>query len=240
MDMFTFVTMLNPTVVGIFVMMCATAYAFILDVEAKLDAKKQAQAQAQQQDADNLEELKKDADDLAELKKVVAQEKKKQHKIQEVVYQLLGGLFNQETQSKVLNHHVNLLMDNEPTGNCKIDENIMPTTQQGDENTKDIAILSHMVSDLQMKEKENGKTIQKQQDQIDRMEGSISRVLMGLYDSKTQVPVLRHEMELLFGQPFTRKNGFAGMEDECDVDPTTQQGFRLEKRIAALESRVRE
>ena len=236
--MFTFVTMLNPTVVGIFVMMFAIAYTFILDVEAKLDAKKQAQAQ--QQDADNLEELKKDADDLAELKKVVAQEKKKQRKIQEVVYQLLGGLFNQETQSKVLKHHVNLLMDNEPNGNCKIDENIMPTTQQGDENTKDIEILSHMVSDLQMKEKENAKTIQKQQDQIDRIEGSLSRVLSGLYDNKTQVPVLRNEMDLLFGQPFTRKNGFAGMDDECDVDPTTQQGFRLEKRIAALESRVRE
>jgi len=240
MDMFTFVTMLNPTVVGIFVMMCATAYAFILDVEAKLDAKKQAQAQAQQQDADNLEELKKDADDLAELKKVVAQEKKKQHKIQEVVYQLLGGMFNQETQSKVLKHHVNLLMGNEMVGSCSLDENIMPTTRQGDENTREIANLSQVVSDLQIKEKENVKTIQKQQEQIDRMEGSLKRIIEGLYDWETQAPVFTHEIDLLMGFPFTRKNGFVGMENECDINPTTQQGFRLEKRIAALESRVRE
>jgi hypothetical protein len=229
MDMFTFVTMVNPTVVGFFVMMCATAYAFILDVEAK-------QQRQQQHNNNNNSNSNSNSNELASLKKVVEQEKKKQHKIQEVLYQLLGGLFNQVTQEKVLNHHINLVMGDEMVGSCSLDENIMPTTRQGDENTREIANLSQVVSDLQIKEKENVKTIQKQQEQIDRMLYSLKRVIEGLYDWETQAPVHSHEIELLMDFPLTRKNGFVGMEDDCDINPTTQQGFRLEKRIAALES----
>ena len=217
MDMFTFLTMLNPTVVGIFVMMCATAYAFILDVEAKLDARREKaekEAQAQQQDAE----------DLAELKKVVAQEKKQQCNIQKIVYQLLGGLFNQEKQTRILNNHINVLFDNNTSDTTMIGENIFPTTRQGDENEACILSVS--------------KTLQKQQDQLDRMSGSIQRLIEGLYDATTQAPVRTHELELLWGKmPYSREKGFMGMEDECDVEPTTRQGFQLEKRIAALESR---
>ena len=217
MDMFTFMTMLNPTVVGFFVMMCATAYAFILDVEAKLDArrKKVQDAQAKQQ---------QDAEELAELKKVVAQEKKQQCNIQTIVYQLLGGLFNQEKKTKILDYHINVLLGNDTSETIMIEENISPTTRQGDENEACILSMSE--------------TLQKQQDQLDRMSGSIQRLIEGLYNPTTQAPVRIHELELLWGKmPYSREKGFMGMDDECDVDPTTQQGFQLEKRIAALESR---
>ena len=164
MDMFTFVTMVNPTIVGIFVMMCATAYAFILAVEAKREEQQQQQQQQPQQ------QKQQDNDELA----------------------------SQKTYGE-------------------------------------------WIATLQRKEKENVKTIQKQQEQIDRMEYSLKRIIEGLYDWETQAPVHTHEIELLMGFPLTRKNEFAEMEmeDVCDMNPTTQQGFRLEKRIAALESSLK-
>ena len=61
-------------------------------------------------------------------------------KIENVVYQLLGGLFNQSTQSEVLNQNLNnLLDDNEvcwsPTnGDSKSKWAIWPTTRQGDDS----------------------------------------------------------------------------------------------------------
>ena len=237
---------MNPTIVGIFVMMCATAYAFILDVEAKQRQQQQQQQQEQQQQQQ--QQQQQDNDELASLKKVVKEEKNKLDKMQEVVHQLLGGLFNQVTQSNILKQHCNRLSDNEEFDPCQFEEfdpcqfedDIMPTTRQGDKNTKDIAQLSALVSTLQNKEKENVKIIQKQQEQIDRMECSLKRIIEGLYDWETQAPVHTHEIELLMGFPLTRKNEFAEMEmeDVCDMNPTTQQGFRLEKRMDTLEAKM--
>ncbi len=229
--------MVNPTMIGIFVMLCATAYVLILAVEEKIEAKKKRQQHRQHRRQRQQERRQQErTSEVASLEKVVKQEKKKVDKIQEVVHQLLGGLFNQETQANILKQHVNRLLDDEEFDPCKMEDNIMPTTRQGDENAREITNLSQVVSTLQFKEIEHLKTIQKQQDQIDRMEGSLKRIIEGLYDWETQAPVFTHEIDLLMGFPFTRKNGFVGMENECDINPTTQQGFRLEKRIAALES----
>jgi hypothetical protein len=104
---------------------------------------------------------------------------------------------------------------------------------------KVIETYGELIATLKIKEIEHVKTIQKQQDQIDRMEGSLKRILEGLYDWETQAPVHTHEIELLMGFPLTRENGFTGTETWlCDIDPTTQQGFRLEKRIVAMEAKM--
>ena len=77
---------------------------------------------------------------------------------------------------------------------------------------KVIETYGELIATLKIKEIEHVKTIQKQQDQIDRMEGSLKRILEGLYDWETQAPVHTHEIELLMGFPLTRENGFTGTE----------------------------
>jgi hypothetical protein len=68
--------------------------------------------------------------------------------LQKVVYQLLGGLFNQGSQNSILSNHLNTLFNtNDRRAN---EENtskwaIWPTTRQGDENADRIAALEAQV-----------------------------------------------------------------------------------------------
>lgn len=68
---------------------------------------------------------------------------KKVDGLQHVVYQLLGGLFNQQTQQGILDSHLSILFNNINQDNEDIDpeENNWPTTRQGDENEKRIEAL---------------------------------------------------------------------------------------------------
>jgi hypothetical protein len=77
---------------------------------------------------------------VAKQEEIIEYQATKIEKIENVVYQLLGGLFNQSTQSEVLNQNLNrLLDDNEvcwsPTnGPSKSKWDIWPTTRQGDDS----------------------------------------------------------------------------------------------------------
>ena len=67
--------------------------------------------------------------------------------MQRVVYQLLGGLFNQDNQHGILSSHLNMLFKNDIQA---YDEDtskwgICPTTRQGDENADRIAALEAQV-----------------------------------------------------------------------------------------------
>jgi len=85
------------------------------------------------------------------LLKTVEEEKAKTDRMQQVIYQLLGGLYNHDTQEKTMMYDVNYLHGDKKTeeGAYETEEDIalrrkenpLPTTQQGDENAKQIAQL---------------------------------------------------------------------------------------------------
>jgi hypothetical protein len=73
---------------------------------------------------------------------------KKINGVDNVVYQLIGGLYNQTTQSNMIDYHLYSL--NGVKYPNKIDEDtIWPTTRQGDANEKDIKLLKQQVFKLE-------------------------------------------------------------------------------------------
>jgi hypothetical protein len=73
---------------------------------------------------------------------------KKLKGVDNVVYQLIGGLFNQKTQSHMIDSHLYCLNGVKYTG--KIDEDtIWPTTRQGYQNEEEIKLLKQQVSKLE-------------------------------------------------------------------------------------------
>ena len=73
---------------------------------------------------------------------------KKINGVEGVVYQLLGGLFNQETQINVLDSHLEYLKGNIYTGKIA-EQSIFPTTRQGDQHEEEIRLLKQQVSRLE-------------------------------------------------------------------------------------------
>ena len=75
---------------------------------------------------------------------------KKLNGVENVVYQLLGGLFNQSTQSSILDTHLCCLRGNETETSGEINQDaIWPTTRQGDRNEEEIRLLKQQVSKLE-------------------------------------------------------------------------------------------
>ena len=74
--------------------------------------------------------------------------------VQRVVYQLLGGLFNHDSQGGTLSNHLNMLFKNDndiPESEDEEDTSkwtSWPTTRQGDENADRIAALEAQIQDL--------------------------------------------------------------------------------------------
>jgi len=77
---------------------------------------------------------------IRKLNRKVSRQSEQIERIQDVVYQLLGGLFNQRTQNEILSTHIDILYGNnieeneedKYRNNKKIIEDISPTTRQGD------------------------------------------------------------------------------------------------------------
>jgi hypothetical protein len=74
---------------------------------------------------------------------------KKINGVEDVVYQLIGGLFNQTTQSDMIDSHLCSLNGNKYTGNQIDEDTIWPTTRQGDQHEEEIKLLKHQVSKLE-------------------------------------------------------------------------------------------
>jgi hypothetical protein len=70
------------------------------------------------------------------------------NRIEEVVYQLIGGLFNHETQFSVIRGHHACLNGTVNPGGFR-DQSIYPTTRQGDANEKEIRLLKEQVAKLE-------------------------------------------------------------------------------------------
>ena len=76
--------------------------------------------------------------------------------IDNVVYQLLGGMFNHETQSNILDFHLRTLSwkkntntDTDSNDEEFLNESAWPTTRQGDQNEEDIRLLKQQVLKLE-------------------------------------------------------------------------------------------
>ena len=74
---------------------------------------------------------------------------KKLDGVENVVYQLLGGLFNQSTQSEMIDSHISSLKGTRYLGNGVNGDAIWPTTRQGDRNEEEIRLLKQQVSKLE-------------------------------------------------------------------------------------------
>ena len=131
MDMYELLTC--PNVVTVFAMLFMMAYVIIVVVQraqaaaATAQAEAEAEAEAQAEEAATFAAAATAAVDTVKL-----------NRVQEVVYQLVGGLFDPHTQSKIQNRLINNLF-NLPH-DAKDEETdsserflIYPTTRQGDQ-----------------------------------------------------------------------------------------------------------
>jgi hypothetical protein len=104
------------------------------------------------------------------LYKTVQEEKANSNRMQQSLYQMLGGLFNHETQKKTMMYDVRYLLNKtvEDCGECPYEtaedtlqrqkEHTYPTTRQGDESATKIAqmeeTLAEAVRSIEMLQKE--------------------------------------------------------------------------------------
>ena len=77
---------------------------------------------------------------------------------QETIYQLLGGLFNQETQKQSLDNHMKFLYTGSALTDEEIEESRWPTTRQGDANEARIQQLEENI-DVLVKRLKQGKPL---------------------------------------------------------------------------------
>jgi hypothetical protein len=158
--------------------------------------------------------------------------------VRSTVYQLVGGLFNQRTQTAIGNLHIGALYDG-PVGQHSIDTDtskwgIWPTTRQGDENSAKIEVLEEKVET-------QAKIIQEQADKLECMEEQMKSIrsvvyqlLGGLFNAETQKSACDFHVSVLFNEkepeektsPDTSKWGHF---------PTTIQGDDNSARIEVLE-----
>jgi hypothetical protein len=73
---------------------------------------------------------------------------KKINAIEGVVYQLIGGLFNQRTQIDVIDNHLAYLSGTTPSSS-ESEQSAFPTTRQGDANEFEIQLLKQQVAKLE-------------------------------------------------------------------------------------------
>jgi hypothetical protein len=87
---------------------------------------------------------------IKEQEEKIKELEKKFNGVHEVVYQLLGGLFNQRTQESILEKHLSNLFQNQEKS-FEIDEincDIWPTTRQGDDNEMRIKALEAQIKEM--------------------------------------------------------------------------------------------
>ena len=90
-----------------------------------------------------------DSDEEEEPKSKINVLQEKIDGVEDVLYQLLGGLFNQTTQSDMIDLHVCSLRGTKYLGNGVNEGTIWPTTRQGDQHEEEIKLLKQQVSKLE-------------------------------------------------------------------------------------------
>lgn len=147
-----------------------------------------------------------------------------------VVYQLLGGLFQQRGQGKTLDIHLTHLgykLKNPET--CDTNKwGTWPTTRQGDECENKISILEE--KNLLLEEK-----ILKLERKLECTHSTVHQLLGGLFNQTTQRDILRNRI----GHLFDDEEEYSREFPRINTWPTTRQGDDCERRIAILEEMFR-
>jgi len=141
---------------------------------------------------------------------------------QETIYQLLGGLFNPETQKEMLDNHVKFLYTGRALTDEEIEESLWPTTRQGDENEARVEQL----------EKDNALL----KENLEATQSTIYHLIGGLYNQQTQKKMLNKHTNVLFSQ--NQDVSDEEDEDEENTFPTTRQGDKNAERIQKLEENI--
>ena len=94
--------------------------------------------------------IEKQAEEIKKMKKEFQKNKRKIDRTQDVVYQLIGGLFNQEKQSDMVQFTIDYLYDKTYVSNPEFQNDPMhwensPTTRQGDDNAERIEKLEKIM-----------------------------------------------------------------------------------------------
>jgi hypothetical protein len=92
---------------------------------------------------------------------LLAKQEKSIEAIRMQVYQILGGIYNQNSQKSVLQYNIDMLYGKEPTEKIAFHEDKWPTTRQGDDHESRIDALEQFV---EMTAQAASKTIPKRMD----------------------------------------------------------------------------
>jgi len=181
----------------------------------------------------------------------------------QIINQLIGGLFNEETQRGIRNFHSNLLTrayvtdegEREPIA-VFTGENITskwyccPTTRQGDENEKDIEELRAENEELRAENQQNKEKIEKIEICAKATQDAVYQLLGGLYNQSTQAATIDRAIQQLRSRELDSESDTEDSDSEDEkVEykdtskwenwPTTRQGDEneeeLEKQKAELE-----
>lgn len=153
------------------------------------------------------EECRKNSEDIRELKQHLKA-------TQDVVEQLIGGLYNQDTQAKMHDLHRNILLS-EDVIDEEINECKWPTTRQGDENQS-------RIEELEKK--------------MDSAQQVIYQLIGGVFNHSTQLSHVRLQESILFSEDIP-KELYAACKLE-DKGFTTAQGDVNQNRINQLEKNM--
>jgi len=151
---------------------------------------------------------------------------KKLERTSNVVYQLIGGLFNQRDQSDVIDHHLAHLFGRQIP--AVVDENkssIWPTTRQGDYCERRIAELEKTIQQNNLNQE-----VKELEQQVKRNRDAVYQLIGGLFNQRTQSDVIDLHLAHLCGYPIPDVD-----EEKLSIWPTTRQGDDCERRIATLE-----
>jgi len=152
---------------------------------------------------------------------------------QDVIYQLLGGLYNHETQTQTLDNLVCLLLKKQPLDIFKDTSKwtIYPTTRQSDDHAKRISILEVEICELKDEKKH-------MLGRLDDLTFALQQLGASLYNQKTQAQSWRELRDI-----FIHDGGYDDLREPLVntskwTYPTTPQGDENERRIDELEKKL--
>ena len=91
--------------------------------------------------------------EIKNLREIIEEQQKTIQGIQGVVYQFIGGIYNQSTQSGTIDTHLNNMGISNDTSDNTSKWGIWPTTRQGDECEKRIEKLEYYIQDMMLENK---------------------------------------------------------------------------------------
>ncbi len=130
----------------------------------------------------------------------VEEEKEKTERMQQALYQLLGGMYNHQTQDKTLMYDVNYLYGKKQTeyGAYETEEDMVirrgehqfPTTRQGDENAIRIDLLENMVNELKAK-------VEEQAQELNTVAWNDNEIFLRMHDLEEKVGIQEQVLDTI-------------------------------------------